>query len=137
MAKLRFKVHAVIKMDERGLGIEDVRMALDNGQNIKAGPDEQPDPARWEPELNSHRSLTRFSSGGSGIASVRASGLRSLTSRNSLRFFTRRSHADERRAPHQTVRRRRSPRRSSASACGVMIRLAGAKTPSRWSSRPT
>lgn len=46
MAKRRFKVHAVIQMDERGLSVEDVRMALDNGEDIESRPDEQPYAAR-------------------------------------------------------------------------------------------
>jgi len=46
MAKLRFKVHAVIQMDERGLTVEDIRTALKNGEDIEARPDEQPYPAR-------------------------------------------------------------------------------------------
>ncbi len=46
MAKLRFKVHAVIQMDERGLTVDDVRMALENGEDIESRPDEQPYPAR-------------------------------------------------------------------------------------------
>lgn len=46
MATLRFKIHAVIQMDERGLTVEDVRMALDNGEDIETRPDEQPYPAR-------------------------------------------------------------------------------------------
>ena len=46
MAKLRFKVHAIIQMDERGLNVEDVRMALDNGEDIETRPDDHPYPAR-------------------------------------------------------------------------------------------
>jgi Domain of unknown function (DUF4258) len=46
MARLRFKVHAIIQMDERGLGVEDVRMALDNGEDIENRPDDHPYPAR-------------------------------------------------------------------------------------------
>jgi hypothetical protein len=46
VARLRFKVHAVIQMDERGLTVEDVRMALDNGEDIEARPDERAYPAR-------------------------------------------------------------------------------------------
>lgn len=42
MAKLRFKMHAVIQMDERGLSVEDVRMSLDNGEDIESRPDEDP-----------------------------------------------------------------------------------------------
>lgn len=46
MSKLRFKVHAIVQMEERGLGVEDVRMALENGQDIESRPDETPYPAR-------------------------------------------------------------------------------------------
>ncbi len=46
MPRLRFKVHAVIQMEERGLNVEDVRVALDNGEDIEARPDERPYPAR-------------------------------------------------------------------------------------------
>jgi hypothetical protein len=46
VARLRFKVHAVIQMDERGLTVDDVRTALDNGEDIEARPDERPYPAR-------------------------------------------------------------------------------------------
>jgi hypothetical protein len=46
MAKLRFKVHAIIQMDERGLSVEDIRMALDNGEDIETRPDDHPYPAR-------------------------------------------------------------------------------------------
>lgn len=46
MARLRFKVHAVIQMEERGLSVEDVRRALGNGEDIESRPDEQPYPAR-------------------------------------------------------------------------------------------
>ena len=46
MARLWFKVHAVIQMDERGLSVEDVRTALDNGEDIESRPDEHPYPAR-------------------------------------------------------------------------------------------
>ena len=46
MARLRFKVHAIIQMDERGLGVDDVRMALDNGEDIETRPEDHPYPAR-------------------------------------------------------------------------------------------
>lgn len=46
MRQLRFKVHAVIQMDERGITAEDVRTALENGEDIERRPDEQPYPAR-------------------------------------------------------------------------------------------
>lgn len=46
MARLRFKVHALVQMDERGLTVDDVRMALDNGEDIESRPDEHPYPAR-------------------------------------------------------------------------------------------
>jgi hypothetical protein len=36
MTKLRFKVHAIIQMDERGLSVADVRMALENGEDIES-----------------------------------------------------------------------------------------------------
>lgn len=46
MARIWFRVHAVIQMDERGLSVEDVRMALDNGEDIESRPEEVPYPAR-------------------------------------------------------------------------------------------
>jgi Domain of unknown function (DUF4258) len=70
VARLRFKVHAVIQMDERGLSVEDVRIALANGKDIESRPDDQPyparlvlglctlgapDPALWEPDLETRR----------------------------------------------------------------------------------
>jgi hypothetical protein len=44
--KLRFKVHAVLQMDERGLSIEDVKQALANGEDIESRPDDEPYAAR-------------------------------------------------------------------------------------------
>ena len=46
MSRLRFKVHAVIQMEERGLTVNDVRTALGNGEDIETRPDEDPYPAR-------------------------------------------------------------------------------------------
>jgi hypothetical protein len=46
VARIWFRVHAVIQMDERGLTVEDVRMALDNGEDIESRPEEVPYPAR-------------------------------------------------------------------------------------------
>lgn len=46
MATLRFRVHAIVAMEERGLSVEDVRWALDNGEDIEERPDEAPYPAR-------------------------------------------------------------------------------------------
>ena len=46
VAKLRFKVHAIVQMEERGLSVEDVRMALDNGEDIESRPNDHPYPAR-------------------------------------------------------------------------------------------
>lgn len=46
MAKLRFKVHAVIQMEERGLSVDDVREALHNGEDIESRPGDEPYPAR-------------------------------------------------------------------------------------------
>lgn len=46
MTPLRFKLHAVIQMEERGLTVDDVRMAVENGEDIETRPDEQPYPAR-------------------------------------------------------------------------------------------
>ena len=46
MTTLRFKVHAIIQMEERRLTVEDVRMALENGEDIESRPDEQPYPVR-------------------------------------------------------------------------------------------
>jgi hypothetical protein len=38
--------HAIIHLDERGLRVEDVRMALDNGEDIETRPEDHPYPAR-------------------------------------------------------------------------------------------
>jgi hypothetical protein len=46
VSKLRFKVHAIIQMEERGLSVEDIRTALANGEDIEARPDEAPYAAR-------------------------------------------------------------------------------------------
>ena len=46
MARLRFRVHAILQMEERGLTVEDVHVALGNGEDIESRPDEQPYPAR-------------------------------------------------------------------------------------------
>ena len=46
MSRLHFKVHAVIQMEERVLSVEDIRTALDNGEDIETRPDEVPYPAR-------------------------------------------------------------------------------------------
>ncbi|MGE0796625.1 MAG: DUF4258 domain-containing protein [Acidimicrobiia bacterium] len=46
MPSLRFKVHAIIQMEERGLSVEDIRSALDNGEDIESRPDDHPYPAR-------------------------------------------------------------------------------------------
>ena len=46
MPRLRFRVHAVIQMEERGIGVADIRIALDNGEDIEVRPDEHPYPAR-------------------------------------------------------------------------------------------
>ncbi|MHB1847299.1 MAG: DUF4258 domain-containing protein [Deltaproteobacteria bacterium] len=46
MATLRFRVHAVLQMDERRITVADVRAALDNGADIESRPDDQPYPAR-------------------------------------------------------------------------------------------
>lgn len=57
MSRLRFKVHAVIQMEERGLSVSDVRTALDNGEDIEERPDEQPYPARLVLGLCRHGAL--------------------------------------------------------------------------------
>ncbi|HSH59084.1 MAG TPA: DUF4258 domain-containing protein [Acidimicrobiales bacterium] len=46
MSRLRFKVHAIIQMEDRGLTVEDIRTALANGDDIEVRPDEAPYPAR-------------------------------------------------------------------------------------------
>ena len=46
MTQLRFRVHAVIQMEERGIAVADVRAALGNGEDIEVRPDEHPYPAR-------------------------------------------------------------------------------------------
>ena len=46
MPRLRFKVHAITQMEERNLSADDVRMALDSGEDIESRPDDPPYPAR-------------------------------------------------------------------------------------------
>lgn len=46
MPSLRFRVHAILQMEERGSTVEDVRLALGNGEDIESRPDDVPYPAR-------------------------------------------------------------------------------------------
>ncbi len=46
MPELKFRVHAVLQMEERGLTVDDIYVALGNGEEIESRPDEQPYPAR-------------------------------------------------------------------------------------------
>ncbi len=46
MARLSFRVHAILQMEERGLTVEDIRIALANGEEIESRPDDQPYPSR-------------------------------------------------------------------------------------------
>lgn len=46
MARLSFRVHAVLQMEERGLTVDDIRIALGNGEEIESRPDDQPYPSR-------------------------------------------------------------------------------------------
>ena len=46
MPTLRFRVHAILQMEERGLTVEDVRHALETGEDIESRPDDHPYPAR-------------------------------------------------------------------------------------------
>ena len=46
MARLRFRIHAILQMEERSLTVEDVRTALENGDDIESRPDDEPYPAR-------------------------------------------------------------------------------------------
>lgn len=46
MPRLRFKVHAILQMEERSLTVEDIKQALVNGEDVEARPDEEPYPAR-------------------------------------------------------------------------------------------
>ncbi len=39
-------MHAILQMEERGLTVEDVHIALGNGEEIESRPDDQPYPAR-------------------------------------------------------------------------------------------
>jgi hypothetical protein len=57
MPKLRFRVHAILQMEERGLTVADVREAIGNGEDIESRPDEQPYPARLVLGLCHHGSL--------------------------------------------------------------------------------
>ena len=51
MPSLRFRVHAILQMEERGLTVDDIRMALGNGEDIESRPDDAPYPAPscWGP----------------------------------------------------------------------------------------
>ena len=44
--KIIFRVHAIERMFERGIGIKEVRAALETGDNIENYPDEAAYPAR-------------------------------------------------------------------------------------------
>jgi hypothetical protein len=46
MARLSFRVHAILQMEERGLTVDDIRIALGNGEEIESRPDDQPYPSR-------------------------------------------------------------------------------------------
>ncbi len=46
VSRPRFKVHAVIQMEERDLSVEDIRTALATGEDIETRPDDEPYPAR-------------------------------------------------------------------------------------------
>lgn len=46
MARLSFRVHAILQMEERGLTVEDIRIVLGNGEEIESRPDDQPYPSR-------------------------------------------------------------------------------------------
>ena len=52
-----FKQHAVIQMEERGLTVEDIRHALESGEDIESRPDDQPYPARLVLGLCQHGAL--------------------------------------------------------------------------------
>lgn len=46
MPSLRFRVHAILQLEERGLTVEDIRAVLENGEDIESRPDDEPYPAR-------------------------------------------------------------------------------------------
>ncbi|MGH9069431.1 MAG: DUF4258 domain-containing protein [Acidimicrobiales bacterium] len=46
MSRLVFRVHAILAMEERGIAVQDVHSAVDNGEDIESRPDETPYPAR-------------------------------------------------------------------------------------------
>ena len=46
MAKLVFRVHAVQRMFQRHVTVDDVRNALENGEELEAYPEDQPYPSR-------------------------------------------------------------------------------------------
>ena len=46
MARLAFRVHAVQRMFQRHVTVEDVRNALDGGEELEAYPKDQPYPSR-------------------------------------------------------------------------------------------
>ena len=46
MPALRFKIHAILQMDERGITVADIRHVLSNCVDIESRPDDRPYPAR-------------------------------------------------------------------------------------------
>lgn len=46
MRKLTFRVHAIERMFERGITRNDVRNVIENGEEIRAYPDDKPYPSR-------------------------------------------------------------------------------------------
>ena len=46
MTTLRFRIHAVLQMDERAISVSDVWLALASGTEIETRPDDHPYPAR-------------------------------------------------------------------------------------------
>ena len=46
MARLVFRVHAVQRMFQRGIRLEDIQRALSSGEVIEAYPDDQPYPSK-------------------------------------------------------------------------------------------
>jgi len=44
--KIIFRIHAIERMFERGIGVKDIRIALETGENIEHYPDEAAYPSR-------------------------------------------------------------------------------------------
>jgi len=57
VASIRYRVHALIQMEERDISPADVRMALESGEDIEDRPADQPYPSRLVLGLSSTGAL--------------------------------------------------------------------------------